>query len=953
MPIYEVGEHEVRHYFSMGFVHGKGLDSSIRDNPLPSRDAAEYLQKIAAAIAYAHSQGVLHRDLKPSNVLIDEKNEPRITDFGLAKRVGSDSDLTASGQILGTPGYMPPEQALGEQAQLGPHSDIYSLGALLYALLTGRPPFQADNVINTLTQICTTEPVAPRLLNPAIDVDLEAITLKFLEKDPQKRYPSADDLSDELGRYLRNEPIQARPISRPAKAWRWCKRNPVVAGLLTAVFAVLVVGIAATSTMAVIAQHEKERADKQTEIAQTNAERLVDEVNKTKAEKLRADQQTELATERSEEAEVAKNNAVQAAKRESTLRHKTERLLYNSQMRLVAQAWKDGNVSSAEHYLRATPPDYRAWEYFHYLLQVRGPSQALEGHQSAVMGLAYSPGEIHHIAGVDKQGTLIVWDAISGKEINAVSLNRDALAIDYSVSGNEIAVGLSNGEIKILDAESGVLQDTWKFHNKSVDYLTFSPDGKQLASASSDNTIVIVDAHNGALLRRLETAGAAYSVAISPDSRHVAGAVGSRVNVWDIDGGRLEAEILASSSYAYTVAYTPDGSQLISGSHLGVLRFWDAQTGRFRGQLRAHSGPVIGLVFSQDGRTFTSASDNEIVQWSFPSRHRTQLLSTSIFPRARIATSPDAKYVVAVHEQKGVQVWATKKQAAVRVSDEYPVHTFAFSSNGTLAAGLDRFNGVVQIWDAQTWNRKLVVKTEVGKDWSFFLRSRVVFSSDSEQAWVINRRNSEGWNSLSGAKIVSRKTQTTIDQARRSWRSPEGRYVALQKALYYLEIWDLMRRERMVDVRLRDEISWVAFSSDSSRAAVGGNSKISVLDVRAGTIIRSCAATGQGDVIALSNDGRQVALREGNVLHILDTLTGKAEVKINSNLSPVVFSPDGSRLAIGGKGMTLWDPANGQEIVRFASQESAIDEIHFDAIGRDLVTVGDGHAIVFKSQRQE
>ncbi len=216
----------------MGFVEGASLAARIASGPLPPREAAALLKLIAEAIEYAHSKGVIHRDLKPANVLLDKQGVPKVTDFGLAKNMESESGLTRTGSVKGTPSYMPPEQAGGANEQVGPRSDVYSLGAMLYCLLTGRPPFQAANPLDTLLQVMTTEPVPPRQLNPQIPKDLETICVKCLQKDPSRRYESASALAADLGRYHRGQPIHARSISRSERTWRWCKRNPVVASLL-------------------------------------------------------------------------------------------------------------------------------------------------------------------------------------------------------------------------------------------------------------------------------------------------------------------------------------------------------------------------------------------------------------------------------------------------------------------------------------------------------------------------------------------------------------------------------------------------------------------------------------------------------------------------------------------------------------------------------------------------
>ncbi|MEO1972522.1 MAG: protein kinase [Pirellulaceae bacterium] len=245
VAIHEVGEHNGEHYFSMDYVDGPNLSEVVLQKPLTAQKAAVYLKTIAEAIHYAHEQGTLHRDLKPSNILIDRKDQPRITDFGLAKRIEGDPQLTATGSVLGTPSYMPPEQAAAKRGLIGPTSDVYSLGAVLYHVLTGQPPFQAETALDTLLLVIDSDPVQPQTLNPKIPVDLATICLKCLAKRPEHRYLTAQELADDLGRFLDYEPIEARPASSARRAWSWTKRHPwaitavallVVFGLLSVVY---------------------------------------------------------------------------------------------------------------------------------------------------------------------------------------------------------------------------------------------------------------------------------------------------------------------------------------------------------------------------------------------------------------------------------------------------------------------------------------------------------------------------------------------------------------------------------------------------------------------------------------------------------------------------------------------------------------------------------------------
>jgi formylglycine-generating enzyme required for sulfatase activity/predicted Ser/Thr protein kinase len=238
VPIYEVGQHEGQHYFSMGFVEGTSLSKKVAQGPLPAPEAAEIGRTVAEAVQYAHDKGVIHRDLKPGNILLDKDGKPRVTDFGLAKVMGSSSDLTGTGQVLGTPSYMPPEQAAGKVSAVGRLSDVYSLGAVLYCVLTGRPPFQAATRLETLIQVQNQEPVQPRQLNASIPLDLNTIVLKCLEKDPARRYEDDKNVADELQRFLNGEPIVARPIGVVERSWRWCKRKPLIPSIVATAVAI-------------------------------------------------------------------------------------------------------------------------------------------------------------------------------------------------------------------------------------------------------------------------------------------------------------------------------------------------------------------------------------------------------------------------------------------------------------------------------------------------------------------------------------------------------------------------------------------------------------------------------------------------------------------------------------------------------------------------------------------
>jgi serine/threonine protein kinase len=244
VPIYEIGERDGACYYGMKFIEGGQLDKIIGSELMPGRKAAELMAKLAHTLHHAHQNGVLHRDVKPGNILLDPKGEPHLTDFGLARLVETESTVTRTLEVLGTPSYMAPEQAAGNNAQLTSATDVYGLGAVLYQLLTGHPPFAGGTTYETVRMVLETQPRQPRLCNPKVDRDLETICVTCLEKEPARRYASAEALAEDIERFLRHEPIRSRRSSRLEHAWRWCKRKPLVASLIAALILVVAIGLA-------------------------------------------------------------------------------------------------------------------------------------------------------------------------------------------------------------------------------------------------------------------------------------------------------------------------------------------------------------------------------------------------------------------------------------------------------------------------------------------------------------------------------------------------------------------------------------------------------------------------------------------------------------------------------------------------------------------------------------
>ncbi|MBI4658458.1 MAG: serine/threonine protein kinase [Verrucomicrobia bacterium] len=672
VAIYETGECEAQHYFSMEYVQGRNLAEIVRDGPLPAQRAARYAQIIAEAIHYAHQQGTLHRDLKPSNVLIDADDQPRITDFGLAKRVRGDFGLTVTGQVLGSPNFMPPEQTGARHAKVGPPSDVYGIGAILYHLLTGRPPFQAEAIEDVLLQLREKEPVAPRLLNPSVPRDLETICLKCLEKEPGKRYPTAHALAEELGRFLRDEPILARPATRFERGWRWCRRKPVIASLAAAT-AALVLVVAIGSPIA--------------------------------------------AFRISRSAQLLRQN------------------LYVADMNVAQQALEENDLGRVfdllqKHIPKPSEEDLRGFEWCYLWKRCEGDQiSTIHAHDVGVSCLAYSPdGTRLASGGLYEDMTVKIWDVATKKLLTTLpmfdqGLYRNSLA--FSPDGRFLALAMGKGKVGLWNLQAQSKIGDFNGQMENLAFMTFSTQGDLLAAGTRNGRVRLVDVQTR---REIDTFQAhtlsVSAMAFSPDGRKlVTGSMDQLIQVRDIAARTNLATYKGHRNEIWQIAFAPDGRAFASASKDGTVRFWKAEP-----ETEESVGPYLGspLGFSADSLHLITESTNRTIHiWDMVSRRETGSLQLSNaaqpLPMAMTSTishrtiSDDKKLLTVGLTNGFVQLWNLQTGQLIETlpGDLTPRKTFAFSRDGRfLAVGgwklaESKATGAVRVRDLKTRHTKV------------------------------------------------------------------------------------------------------------------------------------------------------------------------------------------------------------------------------------------------------
>lgn len=950
VQIHEVGESGGQPFLALEYIDGGNLADRLRGEPQPAMNAARLVETLARTIHAAHERGVVHRDLKPANILLVGVREsadsastwlsssarigrergsvygvPKIADFGLSKRRDDDAELTVAGAIFGTPSYMAPEQAAGETSSFGPAVDVYALGAILYEMLTGRPPFKAPTTLETLELVRSVEPLPPTKLQPRVPRDLETICLKCLQKSLTSRYASALELAEELDRFLNGEPIRTRPVGRFERTLKWAQRHPATAWLIAicCVSSVVLIGAWAVFT---------------TQLAE---ERRLADVARIHAEKLR-----DAATRASREAVTARDDALDAKER-------SRRAMYAAHIQLAHQEWIDGNVARMRTILNgpgclpksSDERDWRNWEW--YFLSSLTKTE-LRSFTSPIL----------------RNSQTKTASADDGFHISCFTPDgRKLLAADW----------LGGRGVHVFDVETGVCEKTLTEHQGPVQYIAFSPSGRQLVTAGRINSGTFLrDADSYEVQHELPHPDHVSSAVFTSDARKlVTSCWDGKVRIWDTSTGQLQTEWQASQrgllnlqlardgrrlatsgidrivrlwtppknssadqawkeeakfeghrSQTSGLAFSPDGSTLASSSEDGEIRLWNVQERRLSIPLRHHAKWVFQLAFSPDGRWLAAASDDKTVSLIDPVTFRVvrRFRGHESFVRG-VTFSPDGRLLATSGLERQVKLWDVS-----RTVDEYEefdgprsrMLDIAVMPDGKSVVAACR-DGTVRVWDiaSRTLSRTLPASSVEMLAVTISPNGRFVAATAFENQPVIKVWETHSW------QLVSELTGHTGLVMALAF-SPDSQRLASGSYDLKVHVWNMATRQ--IENTLAEpvgRVNSVAWTPDGRKLVIGGErSDVLIWNLDDQQSVRRLGGHAEGvNALAVFDYGRRAIVAAGDFqLRIWNLETAQLEHSHFGHAAPITrlsVSSDNQRLATASYDNTirLWDIQTGLELV--------------------------------------
>jgi WD40 repeat protein len=943
--VYEVGTHDACPYFSLEYVAGGSLAASLRGAPWPARPAADLLEVLARAMQYAHQRGVVHRDLTPNNVLLQapglqpgDFGTPKITDFGLARLLVGGSGHTQTGDIFGTPSYMAPEQASGRGKDAGPATDVYALGAILYELLTGRPPFRGETAYDTLLQVNAGDPVPPTHLQPTLPRDLETICLHCLRKEPTKRYASAQDLADDLRRFLDGTPIQARPVGLGERGLKWARRRPAAATLLALSALVLLGGIPLVSGQWYQTQRAWEAERRQREATdealrreaeqrlqfQSLSARLVRDQGLRLCEQgdvgrglLSLAHALEMAPDQDEDLRRAlRTNLAAAVERIHPLR-----ALLSNESNVLAVAWsRDGSIIATGGHDRQA----RLWD------AVTGTCRHILEHDDSVRALALSADG--HILLTATARHVNLWDTTTDQPIAAAGLAQEAdvLALALSADGTRVLTGTRGGAVRLWDSATGELLRKLDGPTLAVRIVAFSPDGKRLLAAGDDSAGFLWSA-TGDLLGPLKHERSDRKIgdaAFSPDGKTVlTGSYDGTARLWDTATAQphrvVDAEtgaplpvVLRHPGPISAVAFSPDSKRVVIAGADQSARVWTL-TGQPRGQPLRHDGGVAAVAFSPDGKTLLSGGWDQAARlWDAATGDPLGSLLPHPSEVTRVTFLRDGRIGLTFSRDRAVRLWQMPARPAEPLRHEHRVAAVAFSPDGRLAltASSDR---TVQLWDALTGrpHRDPLPHPHFVLAAAFAPDGRTIVTGCED-------RRARLWDVATGKCL--KEDFVHPDRVRAVAVSPDGKRLLTGCENGRVYLWDLATGESLPAGAAHHDraVYAVAFSPDGNTFLTGsedmtarlwdaatGGPRASPL-VYLGTV-RSVAYSRDGQILLTGSDDRTARLWRAATGEPFET-----PLVHPSSVLAVAFGAGDLLLATGcqDEAARLWDRASGHPI---------------------------------------
>lgn len=974
VAIHEVGIYQDQHYLVMDYVPGPNLAALIANQPWPALKAATLVKTLGETTQYAHEHGILHRDLKPSNILIDEHDQPKITDFGLAKRlVGTDStlsltspnlsrdavesvlteSLTLTGQVLGSPNYMPPEQAGARRGRVGAWSDVYSLGAILYHLLTGRPPSLGETITATLHQVLETDAASPRLLNPRVPADLETICLKCLEKEPKQRYATARDLADELRRFLKGEPILARPINRMQRLGRWCRRNPVVASLASATLVLLLTVAIGSPIAAFRIDRERQRALR----SETDARGQLYAARIHSAQQAWEQSHLIRLTQLLEETRASPDRGFEWAFWRKQV-HRTFGTLRGHLGRINSVAYSpDGQriVSGSDDHTAivwATP--------------TRQEVALLKGHRAPVTGVSWFPDSRRIVTG-SHDHSVKIWDAADGRELASARSRRGRIeSVAVSPDGQSIASANQDGTASVWSFHSSTYSSippslaenllnrpggtrvppggegrgegfplreiiTLEGHTDAVLSIEFSSDGQRIATASADGTARVWDPKTGGSLQILKGhRDYVRSVAFSPDGTRILTASDDETaKIWETSSGRLLLTLRGHNDWVRSARFSPDGAFVATASDDGSAKLWNTTDGRELTTARLHDVPIYCAGFSPDGqRLITGGRDNVARIWKLGSNLDPVTFRGHQATVRSVAFSRDGRLMVTSGEDGTARTWDVTSEREPRVfnPNDRRATTATFSPDGRTIVTATMGGQPARVWDVSS-GQELVRLPEHGTAvWA------AAFSPDGRRIVTGSYQGSvKVAEAATGREILSLKG--TPDAVTAAAYSPDGRRIAVASFDQTASLWDAESGRQLLVLRGHSDIVWsVTFTLDGRQIVTGSaDRQAKVWDADTGRELLTFRGHG-GNVnsVAVSPDGRRIVTASGDgTARVWHAANGGQLLSLRSEsgqpLFGAAFSPDGLRVAaVGADGLvSVWDAAASAQVSSWEQEEQS------------------------------